>query len=174
MTAEEQMELQSRILKNKSEVTKALLDICKEHGGLLKAEDVVQAASDPESLLHSYFIWDDTEAAKRYRLWQARQLIRVCVESIQPVDEVPTRIYVSLIADRKQPGGGYRLLTEVLVSADLREQLLRQATAEFHRWEQKYRHLQELAEVFAAMKRVEEEIERSKQLGQESLIPILP
>ena len=41
----------------------------------LHAEDVVAAARDPLSPLHSKFQWDDSKAAHRYRLWQARQII---------------------------------------------------------------------------------------------------
>ena len=34
------------------------------------------AASDPTSTFHAHFVWDDTEAAHRYRLQQAGGLIR--------------------------------------------------------------------------------------------------
>lgn len=51
---------------------KALHD---EHGRITPAL-VVAAATDPESPLHSRFEWDDTEAARKYRLAQASDLIR--------------------------------------------------------------------------------------------------
>ena len=37
-------------------------------GGVFGAEAVVEAARPEDAPLHSYFEWDDTEAARRYRL----------------------------------------------------------------------------------------------------------
>lgn len=47
-----------------------------EHGGRVTAEQVLDRAADPGSTFHPHFVWDDTEAARRYRLQQAGQLIR--------------------------------------------------------------------------------------------------
>lgn len=47
-----------------------------ETAGYLTASAVVEAARDPSSPLHGEFEWDDSEAAVRYRLYQARTLIR--------------------------------------------------------------------------------------------------
>ena len=47
-----------------------------EDRGRLVAEDVVEAASPEDHPLHTFFEWDDTEAAHKYRVWQAGQLIR--------------------------------------------------------------------------------------------------
>lgn len=54
----------------------ALLTLAEAHGGRLTPEAVVEAASDPDSPLHSAFTWDDAEAAHQHRLDQARFLIR--------------------------------------------------------------------------------------------------
>lgn len=43
------------------------------------AEAVVTAAAKPRSPLHSYFEWDDIQAARQYRLDQARHLIRAVI-----------------------------------------------------------------------------------------------
>ena len=49
--------------------------------GRITPDAVVQAASDPGSPLHQYFEWDDSEAAQRYRVTQARVLLaRVKIE----------------------------------------------------------------------------------------------
>lgn len=49
--------------------------------GRVTPEIVVEAASDVRHPLHDYFEWDDNEAARRFRIDQARHLItRVKVE----------------------------------------------------------------------------------------------
>jgi len=50
-----------------------LIALDKKHN--LTPTDVVEAAKDPKSPIHHHFCWDDTEAAHRYRIQQARSLI---------------------------------------------------------------------------------------------------
>ncbi len=38
--------------------------------------DIVHAATDPRSPLHPFFEWDNSEAARKYRLLQAREMAR--------------------------------------------------------------------------------------------------
>lgn len=59
------------------QIERALARLCSEGGGRLTPEAVVKEAEDPSSPLHGEFVWDNTEAARLYRLQQARQLIRV-------------------------------------------------------------------------------------------------
>ena len=131
--------------------------IANKHGGVLQPETVVQAARTESSPLHGAFCWDDTEAARLYRIVQARQLIRVSVEVIQPADggkEFSVRAFVSLTPDRDQDGGGYRFVSEVLRNTAARGQMLADALAELRVFEEKYRVLSELAAVFSAARKV--------------------
>ena len=136
----------------KADILKELEAIRKKRRGILKAEDVVEAATDPDSPLHDQFTWDDTKAAKEYRLWQARELIRVVVQ-VLPNTEKSTRVFVSLMDDRQSDGGGYRTMIDVLRTPIHRAKLLEQAKAEADAYRQKYQLLEELAEIFAAMDR---------------------
>jgi len=120
--------------------------IRQDHGGILNPKDVVAAASDPSNPLHGCFTWDDRKAAYDFRLWEARQLIRVSV-TVPRQTQRPTRAYVSLDQQRAN-GGGYRALAEVLEDDEAREQLLRQALRELKAIERKYRELKELAPIF--------------------------
>ncbi len=54
----------------------AALEALRDQDGYLRPESVVAAARDPDSPLHSYFTWDDVDAAHKHRLDQARALIR--------------------------------------------------------------------------------------------------
>lgn len=47
-----------------------------ERDGRLTPDDVVEEASSPKSPLHQFFEWDNTVAAYKYRLEQARELIK--------------------------------------------------------------------------------------------------
>lgn len=143
-----------------AEVSGELLRIAADHGGLLRAADVVREAADAASPLHSYFEWDDTEAAQLYRLQQARQLIRVVVQ-VQQYDEQTYRVrtFVSLTEDRVQEGGGYRVMTSVLSSPNERARLLNQAMRELNNFKVKYQELTELIGIFRAIDRASRTID---------------
>lgn len=134
-------------------VADELLIISKEHGGILRPVDVVEYAKNPDTALHSKFTWDDTVAAHEYRLWQARQVIRVSVHYLKAAKR-NTKVFVSLKTDRHQAGGGYRTTVNVMKSPELRDQLLNEALEELERIKDKYQHLSELASVFAELDRV--------------------
>jgi len=137
------------------EIIAELRRIAEANGGQLRPSDIVKAARAASSPLHSQFEWDDSEAAEQYRIWQARQLLRVTVEYIGEGDEaVPVRVFVSLSTDRRGDGSGYRVTTAVMSDPDYRRQLLADALEEMKRFEKKYADLKELAAVIAAMRRV--------------------
>lgn len=141
------------VVSDQASIREELERIARSHGGLLKPEDVVEEARQPSSPLHSQFTWDNSEAAHHWRLFQARNLIRVVVVYHEsPASE--SRVFVSLTPDRKEEGGGYRLLRTVLSNQQMRAQLLEDALHELQVFEDKYRHLKELARVFKAIKAV--------------------
>ena len=134
-----------------------LRGIAEKHGGVLKAEDVVSFAAKPDTALHSKFTWEDTEAARLWRLLEARNLIAVAV-IVSPSTGKSYRAFVSMVDDRQEEGGGYRSLVSVLSNSQLRGRLLEQALADFERWKEKYQDLRELAPIFAARKNVRAEL----------------
>jgi len=136
-----------------TDIPLVLESIRKKNGGILRAEDVVTAARPINHPLHSRFTWDNTEAAKQYRLWQAREMIRVTVTFIGKARST-TRAYVSLIDDRKNEGGGYRTIQSVMLNKSMRQSLLNEALAELKVFELKYHQLKELVPIFNAAQRV--------------------
>jgi len=135
--------------------------IRKRHNGLLRARDVVEYASDPKTALHAQFEWDDTEAARKYRLHQARCIINVTVTRL-PNEVKPVRAYVSVSTDRERPGGGYRSLESVLSDDEKCAVMMGDAMRELRHFREKYQRLRELAPVFKAV----EQLERARG-GQE-------
>ena len=81
-----------------------------EQNGALTPEAVILSAMSEKSPLHDYFIWDDSLAAKKYRIEQARGLIRSvkieitvedrtfrCVKFVQTPTPIPNQSeYVDL------------------------------------------------------------------------------
>lgn len=133
-------------------IIKELERVAAQNRGLLLPEQVVEAARPQRSVLHSRFTWDNTEAAHQHRLWQARQLISICVE-VLPGSKEESPVFVSLSPDR-HTGQGYRALVSVMSKQEEREQLLRDALSDMNRFQQRYRQLRELAQVFAEIKKV--------------------
>ena len=131
--------------------------ICRRHHGLLRAVDVVAYAESPETALHSRFEWDNTKAADAYRLWQARELIRVSVDVVKGTEE-PFKVFVSLKDDRTEAQGGYRLLVDVLGDTERRARLLKEALEELATFRGKYKIFKELAPVWAALDQVDNQL----------------
>ena len=142
------MAVQERENMKKSLVVGELLRLTKSHGGKLKPQDVVAAARFKTSPLHSCFDWKDTEAARKWRLHQARNLLLVTVDVIQ---KKTTRMFVSLKTERKQ---GYRLVAQVLSHKEQREQMLVDAYEDLRSFQKKYATLSELSKVFTAITEV--------------------
>lgn len=117
---------------------------------LLRAEAVVEFAENPATALHQKFNWDDTEAARQWRLHTARGVIRTYVAVLSTKAPEKFRAFVSLSKDRTR-GGGYRSIASVLSDDDMREQLLADAYRSMKHFMNRYGSLQELAEVFKAM-----------------------
>jgi hypothetical protein len=118
------------------EVKHELEGLRQRNGGKILAAQVVDFARNPETALHGYFEWDDSLAAEKYRLAQARALIRVAVV-VEPTTSEAVRAYVSLSSDR-QAGGGYRAIAEVLSDEILKETLLADALKDLTVFTRKY------------------------------------
>lgn len=60
----------------KKTASEAINAIAARNGGRVTPEEVIDAARRTDSPLHDYFDWDDNSAAHKYRIEQARGLIR--------------------------------------------------------------------------------------------------
>lgn len=137
----------------KDRIARELERIKEENGGLLKQEDVVDFARDPSTALHGRFTWDDTEAAHRWRLAQAAQIIRLVINVVEE-DAPPVRAFVSLTTDRVKGGAGYRSIQDVLQDADMTEQLVQDALSDLAAIRHKYKSLTALVKVWNAIDEV--------------------
>jgi hypothetical protein len=135
---------------NPDAVAKALEALARRSGGVLTPDQVLAAAARTNSPLHGYFTWDDTEAARAWRLHQARQLIAsVKVQLIGPTGpQEPIRAWVSVQTDE---GRTYRALPALLADPTSRNDLLAAALRELERVRRQYGQLEELAAVWSAL-----------------------
>lgn len=96
--------------------------------GALTPERVVDFARNPNTALHDRFTWDDTEAAQRWRLREARDVITVHFKMLPAGDgsDVLQRAYVSMTKADPQPGPRqeYRVTSDVLDDPDLRQRFI--------------------------------------------------
>lgn len=100
----------------------ALKAIAKRDGGLLRPQAVVDAARPESSPLHGAFCWDDTEAADKYRILQAQQLIRSFrVEVVCNRTKVEVPVFIGVSTDRTEgkAENPYRLASDVAQDGDL-------------------------------------------------------
>lgn len=129
-----------------------LRKIAKRRRGLLRPRDVVEAASDPASPLHSRFTWDNSKAAHEYRLWEARELLAQ-YWVVEPVSNQPIRLLISLDSDREAKAG-YRFSEAVLADPEQRSEWLMMALADYQQLEKAYGALTELRPIFTAVRRM--------------------
>lgn len=130
----------------KERIARELARIAEMNNGVLRQEDVVDFARDPDTALHTQFEWDDTEAARKWRLEQAARIIRLQVRVVENTEQT-VRAFVSLSVDRT-PHGGYRPINAVLGSKELSRQLMRDALAELSAVRRKYQTLKQLNDVW--------------------------
>jgi hypothetical protein len=129
-----------------------------ERDGVVHPRRVVDRATAEDSALHAYFEWDDSKAGAEYRVWQARQVLRVAVVVMPSLNvETPVRAFVSLTPDR-YGGGGYRTIAAISESSELTDRMLFDALQDMRRFRARYQRVQKLAAVIAAMTEAEEEI----------------
>lgn len=134
----------------------ALKAIAARDGGLLRPQAVVDEARSEDSPLHGAFCWDDTEAARKYRLIQAQELIRsfrVEMETDGKPLEVPVFLGVSSDRDKGTAQNPYRLTSSVMKSADMMEVAVSDALSQLEALKNRYSYLTELADVWGAIGR---------------------
>lgn len=133
--------------------------LAEENNGSLSAEDVLQNAH-ASSPIHDYFEWDDSEAAQRYRMVQARELLRfieVIIERDGVQEQVRAFHNVHIVTD-KTSERVYAPLVRILSDDDLRHQVIEGALRELNSWKKRYKQYHELKPVFAVIDTLKEQV----------------
>lgn len=114
--------------------------------GLLDPAVIVLESQDEQAPLHGCFEWNDTEAAKKYRISQAKDIIRSIV-TVSEHTQKETRAFVHINRE-------YQPMAVVIRNPENTAVLLRQALSELRWFEQKYSSLKELAGVMEEIGKV--------------------
>lgn len=125
--------------------------------GRVDPEKVVSAAKSSRSPLHGFFDWDDATAAHKYRLEQARKIIKAIVVDVRG-REVPAyqNVYIEETDSRS-----YVETAQCLESPDLWTQVLKTALREAEGWSERYRSYEELAPIHVAINQTKQEVLRN-------------
>jgi hypothetical protein len=133
---------------------KRIQELAEKHGGSLTPEIVLNDAKRAKSPLHPFFIWDDSEAAQKYRLYQASYLIRkIKVEyEVSENKTVRVRAYHNVRPDESDEvsrAGVYVGIETAMTS--YKDQLLAQCRRDMQAFRTKYAALNEVSHIIEAM-----------------------
>lgn len=128
-----------------------------EIGENVTPEQIVEKGKDESTELHKCFEWDDTEAAKQYRIVQARDIVRhLYIVRVEPeeTDEEPLPAEIPVVKAYKfryfshlNSEPGYSQTIHIVKDEDRYKELLEQAKRELKTFRQKYACLKELANI---------------------------
>ncbi len=139
------------------QVKRELERIAKTNKGCITPQEVVASASNPESVLHDYFEWNDGEAAQHFRIIQARELIR-SVKVVVTVEKIDVKT-VGFVRNPTLEHGeaGYISVKTIRHDEDVKRDVL---LAEFARAEAAIRRAGSLAAVFGLTSEVDDFLKR--------------
>lgn len=149
---------------NPQKIGEALSLISATNSGHLVPAAVVHAARETKSVLHRHFEWTDKIAAEKYRLDQARSLIRCIHIESEDTESGVTRAFLSI---RDKSGVSYRTITDVLNSSDLQQRVLAQAERDLLAFEARYQNLEDICGLIRAAR---ERLAVRRKAGQDNRI----
>jgi hypothetical protein len=152
-------------LSRNDEIRKELTVIAASNGGLTP-KTLLAVAQSPKSQLHQYFTWDDTEAARKFREFQAYELIRRVKVTIETPDakEITVRAFWP-VKQIERDGtinagrpGSYLPLAEAMQNEGALAQIIAAAKSELRAFSVKYRQLNRVAELSGVFEAIEEAV----------------
>lgn len=143
-----------------------VLDEIEERGDEITPETFLDASRSEDSPTHKIFTWDDSIAAEKYRLHEAKSIINSLVVHIVPMEQEVSEVDVEVIEETKASAfvnvnpkrfgvkAHYVPVETAMSNETFRNQVLENALAELNSFTNKYSKLTELAEVFTAISHV--------------------
>lgn len=123
----------------------------EDRDGIVTREALLEESRPEDAPTHKCFEWNDTEAAEKYRLWQAGQVIRDIVVTIIDTDKEKEPIKAPMFvntADRSTQKARFTSVDRAFNDKEMRDTVLRNALTELRMFRNKYGQLKELRDVF--------------------------
>lgn len=114
----------------------------------VKPQEIVEyARNNKASELYKCFEWNDSLAAERYRLVQARNVVNSIIYVVETVEEgkEPQKVKVFM---QTEYGSGYQPTEVIVKNEDKYQKLLQQAYKDLKVFKERYYMLTELKEIF--------------------------
>ena len=130
------------------------LETIRKKYGDLKPQYVVAESKKKGSYLHDYFEWDNKKAADKWRIEQARWLLRnINVEIIHNEVSAKVRAFVHVREEKKLPRN-YVPIQEAIINDQAYQDLLEQSKEDMENFISTYSQITELNGVKAEMLKV--------------------
>ena len=117
-----------------------------EDQGRLTAQNLVDVSRPEDAPLHKEFEWNDSEAARQYRLTQARGIIRH-LTIVTEGSKTPEKMFVNIRIESPE----YTTVRKALTIPSEREMLLKNAKRDMEAFIARYQRLKELDSVINAI-----------------------
>ena len=135
-----------RISADAQKVADEILSI----GASATTVQILDMARDEQTELHKCFDWNDAEAAEKWRLQQARNIVcNLVYKETSNEPSPPVRLFFKTDSE-----SGYKPTSLILQNKDEYQKLLSRALAELNSFKTKYKTLSELDGVFDAIDKV--------------------
>jgi len=118
-----------------------------EKRGFVTPQIVVEDAEKTTSPLHNYFTWNNDEAAVKWRIEQAKMLIRSIVVTVISDDKPEVRQFFSVTPSsemRTEAKKVYVTLNTVMNDEAKKDEVIAYALRELRGWRERYAQYQEL------------------------------
>lgn len=121
----------------------------------ITAKELLDASRNEGAPLHSCFEWDDTVAAEKYRVEQARHIINSIeikfVDTDYPAHLKQTRYMVNTVCVAPKAQGEFATINVAFTNENYRTAVLKNALHELRSFQSKYSRYQELSGVIKAI-----------------------
>lgn len=138
---------------NGDKVGKEIIKIMKANEGVVLPETLVKSARPISSSIHNCFEWDNTVAAEKYRVEQARYMLRQVVVITEDEEPIEVRAFVN-IASADDNEGYYTTIQKVVETPELYMNYEQQIYRELLAIKNKARNLKRFKAVWQALDKI--------------------
>ena len=123
----------------------------------MKPSFIVEESADKAAALYKYFEWDDKTAAEKYRLHQAKELIKnlSAVKIGRFKQSGSIRAFIGLKQESE-----YVSIVKIINSSELRENVLDEAMKELEEFYRKYASLEFFSELMTGIDKAVKKYQR--------------